>query len=213
LLSSACTSTMLISVPTDIPLPYTTLFRSDRGAAGVDPRGAPQAGDQPRRPRLLRRSLRLRGGGDDRPRRVHLGRAERRRAERPRRPDPERGDPSDLRRDHRPGGSGRRPGPGGGRRGPGLHPVHRLVGRPGVGCRHLRRHDAAQRTDDRRGAGRLAMDWLAEPFSHAFMQRAAVAGILAAVTTALVGTWVVIRGLTFMGDALAHGVLPGIALA
>lgn len=57
------------------------------------------------------------------------------------------------------------------------------------------------------------MDWLAEPFSHAFMQRAAVAGILAAVTTALVGTWVVIRGLTFMGDALAHGVLPGIALA
>ena len=57
------------------------------------------------------------------------------------------------------------------------------------------------------------MDWLAEPFSHAFMQRAAVAGILAAATTSLVGTWVVIRGLTFMGDALAHGVLPGIALA
>ena len=57
------------------------------------------------------------------------------------------------------------------------------------------------------------MDWLSEPFSHAFMQRAAVAGILAAVTTSLVGTWVVLRGLTFMGDALAHGVLPGIALA
>jgi ABC-type Mn2+/Zn2+ transport system permease subunit len=57
------------------------------------------------------------------------------------------------------------------------------------------------------------VDWLAEPFSHAFMQRAAVAGILAAATTSLVGTWVVIRGLTFMGDALAHGVLPGIALA
>lgn len=56
------------------------------------------------------------------------------------------------------------------------------------------------------------MDWLTEPFSHPFMQRALLAGVLVAVITALVGTWVVLRGLTFMGDALAHGVLPGIAL-
>ncbi len=56
------------------------------------------------------------------------------------------------------------------------------------------------------------MDWLIEPFQFAFMQRALIAGALAALTTALVGTWVVLRGLTFMGDALAHGVLPGIAL-
>ncbi len=56
------------------------------------------------------------------------------------------------------------------------------------------------------------MDWLVEPFSHAFMQRALVAGLLAAVATALVGTWVILRGLAFIGDALAHGVLPGIAL-
>lgn len=56
------------------------------------------------------------------------------------------------------------------------------------------------------------MEWLTDPFSLAFMQRALVAGILAAMITALVGTWVVLRGLTFMGDALAHGVLPGIAL-
>lgn len=56
------------------------------------------------------------------------------------------------------------------------------------------------------------MDWLTEPFSFAFMHRALLAGALAAVATALVGTWVVLRGLSFMGDALAHGVLPGIAL-
>lgn len=56
------------------------------------------------------------------------------------------------------------------------------------------------------------MDWLTEPFSQLFMQRALLAGILAAVATALVGTWVVLRGLSFMGDALAHGVIPGIAL-
>jgi zinc/manganese transport system permease protein len=57
------------------------------------------------------------------------------------------------------------------------------------------------------------MGWLTEPFSYDFMQRALVGGILAVLTTSVVGTWVILRGLAFMGDALAHGVLPGIALA
>lgn len=57
------------------------------------------------------------------------------------------------------------------------------------------------------------MDWLFEPFELALQQRALVAGSLAAVTLAVVGTWVVIRGMTFLGDALVHGVIPGIALA
>lgn len=57
------------------------------------------------------------------------------------------------------------------------------------------------------------MDWLTEPFELAFMQRALLAGLLAVATTSTVGTWVVIRGMSFIGDALAHGVLPGIALA
>ena len=57
------------------------------------------------------------------------------------------------------------------------------------------------------------MDWLTEPFALAFQQRALVAGVLAAVALALVGTWVVIRGMSFLGDALVHGVVPGIALA
>lgn len=57
------------------------------------------------------------------------------------------------------------------------------------------------------------MDWLIDPFSFDFMQRALAAGVLAVLTTSLVGTWVILRGLAFMGDALAHGVLPGIALA
>lgn len=55
--------------------------------------------------------------------------------------------------------------------------------------------------------------WLTDPFASDLTQRALVAGLLVAVTTSLVGTWVVVRGLSFMGDALAHGVLPGIALA
>ncbi len=57
------------------------------------------------------------------------------------------------------------------------------------------------------------MHWLIEPFELALQQRALVGGSLAAIALALVGTWVVIRGMTFLGDALVHGVIPGIALA
>lgn len=56
--------------------------------------------------------------------------------------------------------------------------------------------------------------WWIEPFAdNPFMQRALVAGLLAVLCTAVVGTWVVLRGMSFLGDALAHGVLPGIAIA
>jgi manganese/iron transport system permease protein len=55
--------------------------------------------------------------------------------------------------------------------------------------------------------------WLTDPFELEFMRRALLAGLLTVALTSVVGTWVVIRGLTFMGDALAHGVLPGLALA
>lgn len=57
------------------------------------------------------------------------------------------------------------------------------------------------------------MEWLIEPFELAFQQRAAIGGSLAAVASSVVGTWVVIRGMSFLGDALIHGVIPGIALA
>ncbi|MXW62366.1 MAG: metal ABC transporter permease [Acidimicrobiaceae bacterium] len=45
------------------------------------------------------------------------------------------------------------------------------------------------------------------------MRDALQAGLLAVLTTSVVGTWVVLRGMSFLGDALAHGVLPGIAIA
>jgi ABC-type Mn2+/Zn2+ transport system permease subunit len=58
------------------------------------------------------------------------------------------------------------------------------------------------------------IDWWIDPFvSGEFMQRALVAGLLAVLATSVVGTWVVLRGMSFLGDALAHGVLPGIAIA
>lgn len=56
------------------------------------------------------------------------------------------------------------------------------------------------------------MEALFEPFTqNAFMLRALLAGVLVAVACAVIGTFVVLRGLAFIGDALAHGVLPGIA--
>jgi manganese/iron transport system permease protein len=57
------------------------------------------------------------------------------------------------------------------------------------------------------------VSWLLDPFEPEFMQRALLAGCLAVVASSLVGTWVVLRGLSFIGDALAHGVIPGMALA
>jgi len=55
---------------------------------------------------------------------------------------------------------------------------------------------------------------LIDPFlDNEFMQRALIAGCLVALACAVVGTFVVLRGLAFIGDALAHGVLPGIAIA
>lgn len=52
-----------------------------------------------------------------------------------------------------------------------------------------------------------------EPFSTDFMLRALIGGSLCAAICAVVGTWVVIRGMAFLGEAMAHGMLPGVALA
>ncbi|MEO1059317.1 MAG: zinc ABC transporter permease AztB [Actinomycetota bacterium] len=57
------------------------------------------------------------------------------------------------------------------------------------------------------------MTWLTEVFEPSFMQRALIASLLAVAITSLVGTWVVLRGLAFLGDAISHGVVPGLALA
>jgi ABC-type Mn2+/Zn2+ transport system permease subunit len=58
------------------------------------------------------------------------------------------------------------------------------------------------------------MEWFIDPFlSNQFMVQAFIAGALVSIACAIAGTFVILRGLAFIGDALAHGVLPGIALA
>jgi zinc/manganese transport system permease protein/manganese/iron transport system permease protein len=57
------------------------------------------------------------------------------------------------------------------------------------------------------------MTWLTDPLSADFMLRALLGGVLVATICAVVGTWVVVRGMAFLGEAMAHGMLPGVALA
>lgn len=57
------------------------------------------------------------------------------------------------------------------------------------------------------------MDWLLSPFEVQFVARALWGGALVSCVCALAGTWVVLRGMAFLGDAMSHGMLPGVALA
>lgn len=53
---------------------------------------------------------------------------------------------------------------------------------------------------------------LAEPLQYGFMLRGMAAAILVGVVCAIVGTFVILRGMAFMGDALSHAILPGVAV-
>jgi manganese/iron transport system permease protein len=57
------------------------------------------------------------------------------------------------------------------------------------------------------------MDFLVDPFEAEFVRNGAVAAALVGVLCGVVGCYVVLRGLALMADSLAHGVLPGIAVA
>ncbi len=57
------------------------------------------------------------------------------------------------------------------------------------------------------------IDWLVTPLSYAFMQRGLAAAVLVGIVCAVIGCYVVLRGMAFLGDALAHAILPGVAVA
>jgi manganese/iron transport system permease protein len=57
------------------------------------------------------------------------------------------------------------------------------------------------------------INFLLEPLQYAFMLRGLTAAVLVGVVCAVVGTFVVLRGMAFFGDALAHAILPGVAVA
>lgn len=59
----------------------------------------------------------------------------------------------------------------------------------------------------------MTIEWLTDPFALGFQQRALLGGIIAGLMSSVVGTWLVLRGMSFFGDAFVHGIVPGIAAA
>jgi len=57
------------------------------------------------------------------------------------------------------------------------------------------------------------IDFLWLPISYGFMQRGLAAAVIVGALCALIGCYVVLRSMAFMGDAMAHAILPGIAIA
>lgn len=57
------------------------------------------------------------------------------------------------------------------------------------------------------------LDAVLEPLTFAFFVRALVAAVVVGVVCAVVGSYMVLRGLAFMGDALSHSAFPGVVVA
>lgn len=57
------------------------------------------------------------------------------------------------------------------------------------------------------------INFLTEPLTYAFMQRGMLAAIMVGVLCSVIGCYVVLRSMAFIGDALAHSILPGVAIA
>lgn len=58
----------------------------------------------------------------------------------------------------------------------------------------------------------IIFDWLLQPLQYAFMQRGMLAAVMVGIVCAVLGVFVVLRGMAFFGDALAHTILPGVAV-
>jgi manganese/iron transport system permease protein len=57
------------------------------------------------------------------------------------------------------------------------------------------------------------MEWLLEPLSSPIIVRALLASAMVGIVCAVVGTYVVLRGIAFIGDAIAHAGFPGVVVA
>jgi manganese/iron transport system permease protein len=59
----------------------------------------------------------------------------------------------------------------------------------------------------------MILHWLTEPLSYEFMVRALLAAVIVGAVSSVLGTYIVLRGMAFFGDAVAHTILPGVVLA
>jgi ABC-type Mn2+/Zn2+ transport system permease subunit len=57
------------------------------------------------------------------------------------------------------------------------------------------------------------INWLSAPFTYEFIQRGFIASVIVGTICSVIGCYVVVRSMAFMGDAIAHAILPGVAIA
>lgn len=57
------------------------------------------------------------------------------------------------------------------------------------------------------------IEFITSPFAYSFMQRGFLAALFVGILCSVVGVYIVLRGMAFLGDALAHAILPGVAIA
>jgi ABC-type Mn2+/Zn2+ transport system permease subunit len=57
------------------------------------------------------------------------------------------------------------------------------------------------------------IEWITGPLAYGFIQRGIVAAVMVGILCSVVGCYVVLRSMAFLGDALAHAILPGVAVA
>src|SRR2546421_4087445 len=55
--------------------------------------------------------------------------------------------------------------------------------------------------------------WITDPLQYPFMRQALVEVLLMGITCGIIGTYVVLRGMAFIGDALSHAIFPGVVIA
>jgi manganese/iron transport system permease protein len=59
----------------------------------------------------------------------------------------------------------------------------------------------------------VLIETLIEPFQHTFVLRGMLAALMVGALGGVIGSYIVVRGMAFFGDALAHSILPGVAIA
>jgi ABC-type Mn2+/Zn2+ transport system permease subunit len=55
--------------------------------------------------------------------------------------------------------------------------------------------------------------WLSAPFAYGFMQRAFAEMAIVGLVGGLLGCWIVLYGLSYSAESLAHGLFPGLVIA
>jgi len=55
------------------------------------------------------------------------------------------------------------------------------------------------------------IEWISAPLQYPFMVRGMIAATLVGIVCAVLGCFIILRGMAFLGDALSHAILPGVA--